>query len=330
LAASGPGIGADVEGKFVVGSFGDFRHSLAVRLLPGTGCPGSGGIAANGRGPKRLGRSRQHHSHHDRLQPRHQLEHDPAAPVAGGQSAQFANTGNASVVVTGPIAPDSWTFNANSQSYTVTGGDVNFGTTTGLVNNATAGSISIANNLGGAGAQLQQLDTSTLTLSGTNTYTGVTTISAGTLALTGTGSIAASSQINLTNAAATFDISRTTTGASIISLAGVSGSNVNLGTKTLTVTAGNGLDIYYGAIGGSGRLTVTGGLAELGGTNTYTGVTTINSGAHLVPQGTASIASSSRVIDNGALDLSVMSVDSSIKSLAAPTPAPIYSWAVTP
>jgi fibronectin-binding autotransporter adhesin len=232
------------------------------------------------------------------------------------------------VVVTGPIAPDSWTFNANSESYTVTGGDVNFGTTTGLVNNATAGSISIANNLGGAGAQLQQLDTSTLTLSGTNTYTGVTTISAGTLALTGTGSIAASSQINLTNAAATFDISRTTTGASIISLAGV--SNVNLGTKTLTVTAGNGLDIYYGAIGGSGGLTVTGGLAELGGTNTYTGVTTINSGAHLVPQGTASIASSSRVIDNGALDLSVMSVDSSIKSLAAPTPAPIYSWAVTP
>jgi autotransporter-associated beta strand protein len=241
---------------------------------------------------------------------------NPAAPVAGGQSAQFANTGNASVVVTGPIAPDSWTFNANSQSYTVTGGDVNFGTTTGLVNNATAGSISIANNLGGAGAQLQQLGAGTLTLSGTNTYTGVTTISAGTLVLTGTGSIAASSQINLTNAAATFDISGTTTGASIISLAGVSGSNVNLGTKTLTVTAGNGLDIYYGAIGGSGGLTVTGGLAELGGTNTYTGVTTINSGAHLVPQGTASIASSSKVIDNGALDLSVMSVDSSIKSLA--------------
>src|ERR1700692_4846658 len=179
-----------------------------------------------------------------------------APPVAGGQSAQFANSGNISVVVTaGPIAPDSWTFNANSQSYNVSGAAVNFGTATGLVNNASAGSISIANNLGGAGAQLQQLGTSTLTLSGTNTYSGATTISAGTLALTGTGSIATSSQVNLTNTGATFKISGTSAGASIVSLNGVSGSNVKLGTQTLTITNGNGLDIYYGAIGGRGGLT---------------------------------------------------------------------------
>jgi autotransporter-associated beta strand protein len=241
---------------------------------------------------------------------------NPAAPIAAGQSAQFANTGNATVVTTGTIAPDSWTFNANSQSYTITGGAVNFGTTTGLVNNATAGSISIANNLGGAGAQLQQLGAGTLTLSGTNTYTGVTTIAAGTLALTGTGSIAASSQVNLTNTGATFNISGTTAGASIVSLNGVSGSNVKLGTQTLTVTNGNTLDIYYGVIGGSGGLTVTGGFAVLGGTNTYTGVTTINSGGDLSINGTGSIASSSKVIVNGSLDLSVTNVDSSIKSLA--------------
>jgi autotransporter-associated beta strand protein len=240
-----------------------------------------------------------------------------APPIATGQSAQFANSGNGTVVVTaGPIAPDSWTFNANAQSYNLSGAAINFGTTTGLVNNATAGSISIANNLGGAGAQIPQLGTSTLTLSGTNTYTGVTTIAAGTLALTGTGSIATSSQINLSNAAGTFDISGTTAGASIISLNGVSGSNVNLGTKTLTVTAGNGLDIYYGAIGGSGGLTTTGGFANLGGTNTYTGVTTITTTGDLILEGIATIASSSKVIDNGALDFSVMSVDSSIKSLA--------------
>jgi autotransporter-associated beta strand protein len=239
-----------------------------------------------------------------------------APPIAGGQSAQFANTGNAGVVVAGPITPDSWTFNANSQSYSVSGAAVNFGTTTGLVNNATAGSISIANNLGGAGAQLQQLGTNTLTLTGTNTYTGATTISAGTLALTGTGSIAASGLVNLTNAGATFDISGTTSGASIAVLNGVSGSNVNLGAQTLTITAGDTLHIYYGTIGGNGGLTVTGGFAELGGTNTYTGVTTINSGADLVLLGTGTVASSSKVIDNGALDLSVMSVNSSITSLA--------------
>ena len=128
---------------------------------------------------------------------------NPAAPVAAGQSAQFGAFGSASVLVSaGATTPNSWTFNAGSQSYTFTGAAVNFGTSTGLVNNASAGSISIANNLGGNGAQLQQLGAGTLTLSGTNTYTGVTTIAAGTLALTGTGSIAASSQVNLTNAGA--------------------------------------------------------------------------------------------------------------------------------
>jgi autotransporter-associated beta strand protein len=171
-------------------------------------------------------------------------------------------------------------------------------------------------NDGTATGALTKAGTDTLTLAGTNGYTGATTISTGTLALAGTGSIAASSQVNLTNAGAAFDISGTTAGASIVSLAGVSGSNVTLGTKTLTVTAGNALDIYYGAIGGSGRLTVTGGMATLGGANTYTGVTTINNGAYLVLQGTAAISSSSRVINNGSLDLSTMNVDSSIKSLA--------------
>src|SRR5580692_8738907 len=52
-----------------------------------------------------------------------------APPTASGQSAQFANSGIGTVMVTaGPISPDSWTFNANSQSYTISGAAVNFGT----------------------------------------------------------------------------------------------------------------------------------------------------------------------------------------------------------
>jgi hypothetical protein len=72
-----------------------------------------------------------------------------APPIAAGQSAIFDATGTSSVVVTGaPIAPDSWTFNANSQPYTVSGSAVNFGT--GVTNNASAGqSFSISNNMTG-------------------------------------------------------------------------------------------------------------------------------------------------------------------------------------
>jgi autotransporter-associated beta strand protein len=341
-----------------------------------------------------------------------------APPVAAGQSAAFDATGTASVVVTaGPITPNSWTFNANSQSYTFSGQAIDFNAT-GLTNNANAGqTISISNNLGGPGAQLQQLGASTLILGGTNTYTGATTVSAGTLkagstgafssssaftvnatldlgghnaligslagngsgivtnsggsaatltaegdntsttfagviqdgtstmaldksgggiltlsgtnsytgastiaagtlALTGTGSIAASSQINLSNSGTIFDISGTTSGASIVSLNGVSGSNVNLGTQNLTITNASGANIYFGAINGSGGLTVSGGQQILGGVNTYTGMTTINSNQTLGLEGIGSIATSSKVVVNGALDISVTVAGASIKSLA--------------
>ena len=66
------------------------------------------------------------------------------------------------------------------------------------------GSTTYAGIIGGTGGLT--LTAGTETLSGTNTYTGATTINGGTLALSGTGSIAASSQVNLANAAGTFDI----------------------------------------------------------------------------------------------------------------------------
>jgi autotransporter-associated beta strand protein len=120
------------------------------------------------------------------------------APVAAGQSAIFGAAGTIFVGVTaGPIAPDSWTFTAASQSYTITGADVNFslpGASGGIISNATGQTISIANNIGEsiAGVQVQQLGNGTLILSGTNTYSGGTTISAGTLQL---GTLAAMGSI---------------------------------------------------------------------------------------------------------------------------------------
>lgn len=76
----------------------------------------------------------------------------------------------------------------------------------------------------------------------------------------------------------TFDISATSSGASIQSLSGSGG--VTLGAQTLTSANG----AFSGAISG------TGGLTLAGGTNTHTGPTTVNAGALFVD---GSIASSS-------------------------------------
>src|SRR6202030_858646 len=128
--------------------------------------------------------------------------------------------------------------------------------------------------------------------------TGVTTINGGTLKLTGTGSIAASSDVIDD---ATFDISGTTAGASMLTLSGTSAGTVTLGSETLTLS--NSSTTFNGAIDGSGGLTLTTGTETLSGDNLYTGVTTINGGT-LALSGSGSIADSSDVIDDGTFDIS--------------------------
>jgi fibronectin-binding autotransporter adhesin len=137
------------------------------------------------------------------------------------------------------------------------------------------------------------------TLTGTNTFTGLTTIDSGaTLKLTGTGSIAQSAD-PLVNG--TFDISGTTSGASVISLSG--SGIVTLGAQTLTLTGAQ--DTFSGVIqGAGGGFTVAAGTEVLTGTNTYTGATTINSGATLqLGAGGATGTVAGDITDNGSLVL---------------------------
>ncbi len=133
-----------------------------------------------------------------------------------------------------------------------------------------------------------------VTFSGINTYTGSTTINSGaTLALSGSGSIAASSGV-IDNGI--FDISGTTSGATIKTLSG--NGAVALGTKTLTLS--NAAGTFSGVVGGSGGLSVTGGSETLTGANTYTGATSVGSGATLTLSGAGSLASNAISIASGA------------------------------
>ncbi|MDR3468293.1 MAG: autotransporter domain-containing protein [Xanthobacteraceae bacterium] len=156
----------------------------------------------------------------------------------------------------------------------------------------------------------------TLILSGANSYTGATVVNSGTLALSGSGSIASSSSLTLSNVG-TLDISMTTSGATIPTLTG--SGNVLLGNQELTVANGGSFSgvLADGGVGGGtgGSLIIAGGIETLTGTNTYTGDTTINSGATLALAGSGSIANSKPVVVNGTFDISQTTYGASITSL---------------
>lgn len=131
--------------------------------------------------------------------------------------------------------------------------------------------------IGGSGGIVKQ-GVGTLTLSGVNTYTGGTTINAGTLALGAGGRLAAGSALSLAGASAAFDISLAGSNQAIGSLSGVAGSTIALGFNTLTF--GNANDqIFAGTINGTGGITKQGtGMQTLSGVSTYAGTTLVSAG----------------------------------------------------
>jgi fibronectin-binding autotransporter adhesin len=184
-------------------------------------------------------------------------------------------------------------------------GNVALGAKTLTLTNASG---NFAGAIGGSGGVT--LAAGTQTLSGVNGYTDATTISGGTLALSGAGNIASSSGVVANGA---FDISAVSgAGTSIQTLAGA--GSVALDAKTLTLSNASGN--FAGSIGGSGGFTLAAGTQTLSGVNGYTGATTI-SGGTLALSGAGSIASSSGVVANSVFDVSgVAGAGTSIKSLS--------------
>ncbi|WP_082306272.1 autotransporter-associated beta strand repeat-containing protein [Pseudomonas kilonensis] len=115
----------------------------------------------------------------------------------------------------------------------------------------------------------------TLVLSGTNTYSGGTSVTAGTLRAGSTTAFGSTNNNLSVASGATADLNGFNT--SIGALQGL--GNVNLGSATLTALAGGS---YGGVISGSGGYTQAGGVQVMSGcNNTYTGATAINSSSHI-------------------------------------------------
>src|SRR5271155_1889253 len=245
-------------------------------------------------------------------------------------------SGTAGTVTLGvAITVENLTF--NTSGYTITGNTLTLGGVTPTISVVAGGTATIGSIIAGAVGLTQAGGTGTLILTGANTYSGGTTISAGTLQIGNgaTGSVAG----NITdNAALVFDRNNALTYAGVIS---GSGSLTQTGTGTLTLTGANtysggttisagtlqigagatgsvvgnitdnaalvinrtGALSYAGVISGTGSLTSSGaGTVTLTGANTYSGVTTISAGT-LQAGATNTFSSASAFTVTGTLDL---------------------------
>lgn len=216
--------------------------------------------------------------------------HDTMADVGRGDVVIAATRGNA-VTFTAPQNYDGdTTIGAGASLRLGDGspqGDSSLLPTGKIVDNGelivqNAGKGAQLARIGGKGA-VTQAGPATTTLTGELTYTGRTTVKAGTLAVTG-GSLAASAAVDLPAAGTKLDLTRSGD-PTVNNLSGAEGSTVAAG-RTLTVRATTATT-FGGTLDAQGEVTKTG--AE---TLTLTGRHTTPDSAWTVREGTLALAGS--------------------------------------
>ena len=152
----------------------------------------------------------------------------------------------------------------------------NFTLNAGLATMLGSHDLTIGGAIYGLGSLVKE-GSATLTLAGSNTYSGGTIINSGTLAIGAGARLPVIGAVNLAGAG-TLDISAAGGNQVIGALSGVTGSAVKLGSNTLTFgTASN--QTFGGNISGSGGLTKVGdGTQTLGGNNAFSGPVVLNAG----------------------------------------------------
>lgn len=202
------------------------------------------------------------------------------AGTLGFGSANRLTGGNAVTISPGA----SLLLNNNSQTLgSLSGtGNVTLGSGT-LTSGTNGGSTAYGGVISGTGG-LAKSGTGVLTLTGANTYTGATTINAGTLRLGAAERLSNSSALNVL-AGATFDLNGSS--ETVASMAGA--GSIQLGTSGATLaTAGTTTTAFSGVLAGTGNLTKGGtGTLTLSGANSYTGATQVNAGTLIAANATA-------------------------------------------
>ena len=257
--------------------------------------------------------------------------------------AIFAGTAGTVTVANAAGAVEFTGLQLANTGYTIAGGTL---TTTTLatpvrVGDGTAAGAAMSGTISAViagGGGIEKTDLGTLILSGANTYTGGTTVTAGTVQL-GAGGTTGSLAGNITNSGTvSFNRSDAVTYAGVISGPGAvtqagggttvftgnhnytGGTNINAGTLqlgaggttgsvagnivnqgTLTLNRSDALALG-GAISGGGAVVQEGrGTTTLTGANTYTGATTVNAGTLLIDGTQAAATGAVTVAAGGAL-----------------------------
>jgi len=185
-----------------------------------------------------------------------------------------------------------------------------------------SGTITYSGVIANGAMALTKTGAGALTLSGANTYTGTTTVSAGSLKA-GVTSVANTSGAFGNNSAISFanvsgailDITGYNTQVGSLTGGGTTGGSVTLGSATLTTGGDNTSPAAYAGVisGASGALTKIGsGTQILSGTNTYGGKTTVANGTLSFSAGNATSTASQPLGANAALDLGVATTSSGI------------------
>jgi autotransporter-associated beta strand protein len=190
----------------------------------------------------------------------------------GAQTLSFASGG---LLMTG------------SGDYIVQNGTLGASAAELIVQQLGTGKLTVSSAISGSTGSLTKSGSGTLALTGTNTYTGVTTIADGTLAVSGGNALANAGQVLLANkSGAVFRVESSETIGSL-SGGGAVGGEVALASGTVTTGDVNNAT-YAGTITGSGALTKAGsGLWTLSGANSYSGLTTVSAGGLRITNGAA-------------------------------------------
>ncbi|MBS0631961.1 MAG: autotransporter-associated beta strand repeat-containing protein [Verrucomicrobia bacterium] len=213
------------------------------------------------------------------------------------------------------------TFNNGSQTLTslsssVTASAVALSNSTTLtLNEGSSTNDSYSGAITGGGSVIKT-GAGSMNLKGTNSYTGGTTVNAGTLTVStgaslGTGALTVNAgTLNLSNASQT------------VGALGGTGGTVNLGSGHTLTTNASTSSSFAGTLAGSGNFTKAGaGTLTLTGANTYTGTTTLAGGTVALGSSGALGGSGNLTFTGGALQYSAVNTQDYASRIANSTGA---------